>query len=527
MINTAVILAGREEKFFSCPVALIEFAPGMTLLNRTIQLLKKNGIKDIILVSGFRSDEFKTYTDLKQVKNENYKYTSSMASLALAEPYINGDFLLIESDVLFEECLISKLVETEKHTCLCIADESGNGDEAFVEMDGQRVLKISKDIHQFNRIDGEMIGVSKISLGVFKRMMIKFNENRNPKVNYEYILMDVTDKYEVSGYKFNNLVWCEVDNEEDFKNLSDYTYRRLCRKENPFDYQNIVDYLRVIFPDCNFENRIPVTQIGGMTNRNFKIALNGKDYVLRIPGNGTEGMVQRTNEEFNSMLSYEMGLNVPILYFNKENGIKLSQYVENAETLNSATIQRFDNLDKVIDIFKCLHSTKVRMNNDFNVFREIQNYERLANEAKADIYTEYYEYREKILFLSNYLNDLGVELCPCHNDIVAENFIKDRMGKIYLIDWEYSGMNDAMWDLAGLFQESSFSHENQIYALNRYFDGNIPEIAWRKILVYQILMDVLWSIWTVIKEKQGDEFGSYGYDRLHRAITNLNKLDLK
>ena len=267
-------------------------------------------------------------------------------------------------------------------------------------------------------------------------------------------------------------------------------------------------------------------QIGGMSNKNFKVTKGKLEYVLRVPGNGSEGMVVRSNEEHNSMQACKMGINPPIRYFNAKTGIKLADFVKNAETLNGATIQRPSSMKKIVKIFQTLHHSHVRFGNEFNVFNEIRNYERLLEECNGTMYEGYEDHREKVLRLEDYLNKLGVSIKPCHNDLVAENFLKAEDGTIYLIDWEYSGMNDPMWDIAALFLENNFSEENQDYFLSHYFNGKEPENARKKIFVYQILMDWLWSLWTVIKEAQGDDFGTYGVDRYTRAIENLKKIEL-
>ena len=101
---------------------------------------------------------------------------------------------------------------------------------------------------------------------------------------------------------------------------------------------------------------------------------------------------------------------------------------------------------------------------------------------------------------------------------------KAEDNRIYLIDWEYSGVNDPMADFAALFLESEFSEENQDYMMKQYFQGETPANTWNKILCYQILWDYLWSQWTVIKEANGDDFGTYGIDRFNRAKTNLLKI---
>ena len=89
-----------------------------------------------------------------------------------------------------------------------------------------------------------------------------------------------------------------------------------------------------------------------MSNKNFKILFQGKEYVLRVPGNGSDGMVDRNNEEFNAIESCKMGVNPQIRYFNPTTGVKLADYIANAETLNSATIQRHDNMRKIAEIYQ-------------------------------------------------------------------------------------------------------------------------------------------------------------------------------
>lgn len=84
-------------------------------------------------------------------------------------------------------------------------------------------------------------------------------------------------------------------------------------------------------------------------------------------------------------------------------------------------------------------------------------------------------------------------------------------------------MNDPHWDIAALFLESSFSVEAQAYFLSRYYLNDVPADASEKILIYQILMDLLWSLWTDIKEAGGEDFASYGADRYARALLNIKR----
>ena len=528
MMKTAVILSARKDKGTDIPYPLKPYCENICLMDRIIEALTALDYSNIYLVVGDKAELYHKYASerVHLVLNADYKFTSSMGSLAVAAPFIDDDFLLVEGDTFYEYKVLKVLTETANDNCFAITEESGSGDEAFVETRKGYVAKISKDRHQICNFEGEMLGIVKISKPTFDRMMQKWNHSNNPYLNYEYLLLDSTDVLDRPYIRFTNLIWGDVDCEDDFNKLCNYIYPKLRRKEDPFDYDNLISYLNAIFPNEHIEKEVSIMQIGGMSNKNFKVTKGKLEYVLRVPGNGSEGMVVRSNEEQNSMQACKMGINPPIRYFNAKTGIKLADFVKNAETLNGATIQRPSSMKKIVKIFQTLHHSHVRFGNEFNVFNEIRNYERLLEECNGTMYEGYEDHREKVLRLEDYLNKLGVSIKPCHNDLVAENFLKAEDGTIYLIDWEYSGMNDPMWDIAALFLENNFSEENQDYFLSHYFNGNEPENARKKIFVYQILMDWLWSLWTVIKEAQGDDFGTYGVDRYTRAIENLKKIEL-
>lgn len=528
MMKTAVILSARKDKGTDIPYPLKPYCENICLMDRIIEALIALDYSNIYLVVGDKAELYHKYASerVHLVLNADYKFTSSMGSLAVAAPFIDDDFLLVEGDTFYEYKVLKALTETANDNCFAITEESGSGDEAFVETRKGYVAKISKDRHQICNFEGEMLGIVKISKPTFDRIMQKWNHSNNPYLNYEYLLLDSTDVLDRPYIRFTNLIWGDVDCEDDFNKLCNYIYPKLRRKEDPFDYDNLISYLNAIFPNEHIEKEVSIMQIGGMSNKNFKVTKGKLEYVLRVPGNGSEGMVVRSNEEQNSMQACKMGINPPIRYFNAKTGIKLADFVKNAETLNGATIQRPSSMKKIVKIFQTLHHSHVRFGNEFNVFNEIRNYERLLEECNGTMYEGYENQREKVLRLEDYLNKLGVSIKPCHNDLVAENFLKAEDGTIYLIDWEYSGMNDPMWDIAALFLENNFSEENQDYFLSHYFNGKEPENARKKIFVYQILMDWLWALWTVIKEAQGDDFGTYGVDRYTRAIDNLKKIEL-
>ncbi|MDE6012601.1 MAG: phosphotransferase [Prevotella sp.] len=525
-MNTAVILAARREKDSEFPYPTIPFTNNICLIDRTLTILRENGFLNILIVAGYKYELFERFNaaDVNIIVNRDYEFTSSMGSLALCKNLIAEDFLLVEGDTFFEQDVVRQLSKVPTGNCLSITEESGSGDECFVETRHGFITKITKDRHRVCNFEGELMGITRISVETYNKLIQAWESSTNPYLNYEYLLMDVTDPLDRPYIRFKNVIWGDVDCEDDFKKLQNTLYRSLRRKEDPFDEDNLRHHLSEIFLGRDISTA-QIVQIGGMSNKNFHVNFEGKSYVLRVPGNGSEGMVERSNEEFNAIEACKLGVNPPIRYFNARTGIKLADFIENAETLNAATIQRHDNMKKIAKIYQTVHNSHIRLKNEFNIFHEIEKYDILIEKAGATMYDGWEGIRPKVMALETYLNTLGVDLKPCHNDALYENFIKATDGTVYLIDWEYSGMNDPMADFAALFVEANFEKENEDYLLEKYCEGPVSEISRKKILCYQILWDYLWSQWTVIKEAQGDEFGTYGQDRFNRAVENLKKIN--
>jgi len=524
-IDTAVILAAGKRKDFDYPAGLLA-VEGKPLLRRNLELLQKNGITKFIIVTGFQKEaleaELADFPDIQFIENPKYKWTGSMASLSCAEAAITDDFLLFEEDILIEESAIHQMITHPQRDCLLIASETGSGDEAFVEIKDGYLHKISKDIHQFNRVDGEMVGISKISYEVFAEMVKEFKENnQNPYMNYEYMLLDVARHYHIGYLKIHNLVWAEIDTMKQHEQVMKFTFPILKRKEAEYRENQIKHHL-VEAMGVAFEEIQKIEPFGGMTNKNFKVMVKGEEYVLRLPGNGTEKMINRSEEKVNSMLASMLEIDTELIYFNEETGVKISRLIPHAETLNPTTAKREDNMRLTTSALKKLHHSGAVMENQFDVFAKMVEYEQLLQEVNGKMYEPYEEVKSQVMALKREYDMMDFQLVPCHNDLVAENFVKSGEDKIYLIDWEYGGMNDPIFDLAAHAQECDFSEEDEELFLRLYLESDeIPEDIQKRMLMNKIFQDFLWSIWTCIKEAKGDDFGTYGMDRFNRARKNL------
>lgn len=220
-MRTAVILAARKEYDSKIPYPLMPLDDGSCLIQRTIDNLVELNFNKIFLVVGFCAQAFEQYASqyVQVIRNEDYAFTASMGSLAMVAPLVNEDFLLIEGDVFYEKKVLKTLCESSYDNCLSLTEESGNGDEAFAETKNGFVTKISKDRHRIVKFAGEMLGITKLSLNTFRRMIELWKESNNPYVNYEYVLFDVTDAIERPYIMFPNLIWGDVDCRSDYENL--------------------------------------------------------------------------------------------------------------------------------------------------------------------------------------------------------------------------------------------------------------------------------------------------------------------
>ena len=265
------------------------------------------------------------------------------------------------------------------------------------------------------------------------------------------------------------------------------------------------------------EEVLSVEQLGGMTNQNYLVKTTNKQYIVKFFGKGTEKLINRQDEKYNLELLKDLDLDVKNYLFDIEAGIKVNEYIESAITLDSTSIKT--KFDKIAPILQTIHASGKELRGEFAPFEEIKKYESLIEEKIP--YANYEAVREEVFSLEKRLADLGVDRKSCHIDLVPENFIESPQGRIYLIDWEYSSMNDPMWDLAALFLESEFTSQEEEAFLSRYESEQTP-VSREKIAIYKILQDAIWSLWTVYKEEQGADFGDYGVSRYQRAIKGLS-----
>lgn len=581
--NAIILAAGTASRFVPLSVEIPKGllpVKGEVLIERQIRQLHEAGIFDITVVVGYQAEKFdylRSKFGIELVFNEDYYRYNNTSSLIRVVDRLHNTFICSSDNYFPSNIFLANTCQgyysalfaegTTKEYCLEIDREDNI---TSVSVGGSNAWYMVGHVYfseEFSRAFSQLLvqeyEKDETKQGYWEDLYIRFidllpqlkinrykeheieefdslEELRLFDVSYvedtrSSVLKDIcrrlgcreADLKDITLVKHqgdNLLFTFRIANDSyRYDGSSDEITRTICNEEHMYDLVTLRQHLSEIFSGQDVSTA-KIVRIGGMSNKNFRVDFSGRSYVLRVPGNGSDGMVDRYNEEFNALESCKLGINPSIRYFCAQTGIKLADYIENAETLTSKTIQLKDNMDKIALIYQTLHNSLIVFNNEFNIFREIEKYDLLLSKSGADMYDGWQDVRRQVMSLEDYLNRLGTDLKPCHNDALYENFIKAPDGTLYLIDWEYSGMNDPMADFAALFLEADFEEENERYILNRYFSGRVPADSYRKILCYQILWDYLWSQWTVIKESKGDDFGTYGQDRFNRAINHLDIL---
>ena len=238
-----------------------------------------------------------------------------------------------------------------------------------------------------------------------------------------------------------------------------------------------------------------LSRMGGLTNHTYKVTMNdGAEYVVRIPGEGTEEMIVRKDEMVSTKLACDLGVDAEVLYFG-EDGSKVTKYIKNAITMSSETLHEQKHIEQMAEIFKKMHTCGVDTKVPFEVFEMAASYEKIIFDKNVAMFDDYDEIKAQVMKVKSEIDSaIDVKKVPCHNDALCENWVEGD-GRMYLIDWEYAGMNDGMWDLADVSIEAGFDAEHDRKFLIAYLGKEPETINEKHFLANKIYVDFLWTLW--------------------------------
>jgi thiamine kinase-like enzyme len=265
----------------------------------------------------------------------------------------------------------------------------------------------------------------------------------------------------------------------------------------------------------------PIQRLGGLTNRVYRI--NNK--VLRIPGKGTEEYINRTNEKTTAQEAARIGVSPSVLDFDVSSGIMVTQFVEGAETMTPDLFRSGKGAPaRAGEVFRSLHTSGGIFPFRFELFAMIDDYLAILatrDVARPDSYDDVVREAGAIRVA---LSRNPAPLAPCHCDPLCENFL-DTGTRMWIVDWEYAGMNDPMWDLGDLSVEGGFSQTQDDEMLHAYFGGEPAAADRGRMVIYKAMCDLLWTLWGLIQhanKNPADDFAAYAQNRFSRCKSLLS-----
>lgn len=472
------------------PKGLVE-VKGEPLIERQIRQLHEAGIWDITVIVGFMKEAYEYLIDdygVKLLVNGEYAIKNNLHSLFLARNQISNTYI-VPCDIWCSENPFSK---REWYSWYMVTEIIK--DDSFVRVNRKKELAAVER----GKSGNEMIGISYVLEKDAKILRKNLQEMEKQKIGshafWEEACMQKGKMLLASRLVSSQKVF-EINTYEDLRE-ADEDSRQL--------KSEVLSTIAGALGCSTAEMREIRMLKKGMTNRSFQFSCREKEYIMRIPGEGTDQLIDRKQEYQVYQAVADLGLSDTVRYFEPEKGYKLTEFIPGTRVCDSGN--REDVL-KCMAVLRKFHESGKKVSHTFDLFEKIDFYESLWDDTPS-CYKDYRRTKEKIWELKKYLEGQPKRWTLCHIDSVPDNFLITD-SEIRLIDWEYAGMQDADVDIA-MFAVYALYERDQIDALiDAYYTEGCPKNVRRKIYAYLAVCGLLWSNWCEYKHHLGVEFGEY------------------
>ncbi len=476
------------------PKGLLE-VNGEPLIERIIKQLHEVGIKEIYVVVGFMKEKYEYLIDEYEVElivNPDYASKNNLHSLNLVKDYLENTYI-IPCDIW---CDCNPFHRHEMYSWYMVSDLVDNESDVRVNRK-MELVTVSK-----NSGGNAMIGIGYLIKEDAEIVSKRVDELcKQPRYDGSF--------WEEALYqKDRMIVTARVVHSSDVVEINTYEQLRDIDKDSN---QLKTDAIDVICKALNTKADC-VTDIivlkKGMTNRSFLFSNRGKKYIMRIPGEGTEQLINRRQEVAVYQTIAEKNICDDIAYINPDNGYKITEFLEGARVCDP---ENPEDVKKCMKRLREFHALGLKVEHEFDVFGQMEFYETLW-EGIPSAYKDYERTKEKVLSLKSFIDEHVEEKVLAHIDAVPDNFLfieKDGKEDIRLIDWEYAGMQDPHLDVAMFCIYALYNKRQVDHLIDAYFVEGCNRETRIKIYCYISVCGLLWSNWCEYKRNLGVEFGEY------------------
>lgn len=497
--NAVILAAGYGLRMvpinLSTPKAFLQIH-GEPLIERLIRQLHEVGVRDITIVVGFMKERFDYLIDAYGVQllvNPAYPEKNNLSSLALAADRIGNTYIL-PADLWCDRNPFRRIELTSWYMVSDLVDNDSD----------VRVNRRMELVRAPKGAGGNaMIGIAYLTgadaASLRERILEMNGSGRHDEDYWEAGLYDGDDKMMILARMTPADETVEIN-----------TYEQLRELDGNSDHlkSDALDVIASVFHTSADQ----ITDISvlkkGMTNRSFLFTVNREKYIMRIPGEGTEKLIDRAQEAEVYRTIRGCGLCDDPVYLNPRNGYKITRFLEGVRVCDA---EDPSDLRKCMDKLRTFHELKLSVGHCFDIFGQIDFYESLWD-GQPSMYRDYQETKEKVLSLRSFIDALDKNWCLTHIDAVPDNFLfyagKDGE-ELQLTDWEYAGMQDPHVDVAMFCIYSLYDKQQCDCLIDIYFRNRCDDRTRAKIYCYIAACGLLWSNWCEFKRNLGVEFGEY------------------
>ena len=268
--------------------------------------------------------------------------------------------------------------------------------------------------------------------------------------------------------------------------------------------------------------------VAGLTNRNYRVDVDGRPHFVRIPGPGTDLLaVDRGNEVHNTRAAAAGGVGPAMLHHLPQWDVFVLAWVDARTMTNEAFAAMEDAPERVADALRRLHAGP-RFRDDFDMVRTTERYVRVVDERGFAVPAGYRDRLDRLPRIEAALAARPVPSVPCHNDLLAENYLDDGE-RLWIVDYEYSGNNDPTFELGNTCQELGWGDDRLRRLCAAYF-GEATERLIARLRLQMIMSDLGWTLWAAIQAAISPidyDFMAWAQERWERASTAIDGPDFE
>ena len=481
------------------PKALLEIK-GEIMVERIIRQLHSVGISEIYIVVGFLKERFEYLIDefgVSLIVNESYDSKNNLYSLDLISDKLDNAYI-IPSDIWCKENPFRK---NELYSWYMVSDKKSTYSK--IRVNRKNELVSIKDEDKGN----SMVGISYFTKDIADKLRENIDKLKKDNESYQMF-------WEEALFNFSNInIAGRLVKASDFVEIDTYEDLRELDRESNNLKSDVIDLICKVFEVHKSDIKNIRVLKKGMTNRSFLFSCKNKKYIMRVPGEGTDKLINRDEEAKVYKLLKGKNICDNIIYMDPENGYKITEFIENSRVCDP---ENMDDVSKCMEKLKEFHNLSLSIDHDFDIFGEINFYESLWK-GKKSVYRDYQKVKKGIFSLKSFIEKNIGKKSLCHIDSVADNFLFTEDESVKLIDWEYAGMQDPHIDIAMFCIYSMYDKEKIDQIIDIYFDNECDFNTRLKIYAYISSCGLLWSNWCEYKRNLGVDFGEYSIKQYRYA----------